>query len=269
MPSDLDGLCPYAPSANVLTIIHQMRERGLKEPVTMQLITTAGVAEGNASRTIQALRFLNLVDEEGYHTPTFRLLENAPSNEYPEVLGRILTDAYKNVFMVLDPATASDEKLENAFRYYQPKAQRQRMISLFKGLCREAGLITGSSETTKRSRNVSSNKTTIPLNSRKQSVTERTTPQIPENGPPVPSQMNRHYQHGISQEYTLLLNLLQQLPTGEEKQWTKTRRDKWLQAVTANIDLLIEVKEEECQGNTVSRTDMPHATGDEKIVMPN
>src|SRR5260221_2753817 len=51
MASDLEGLCPYAPYGNVLTVIKQMRDRGLKEPVTMQLITTAGVAEGNASRT--------------------------------------------------------------------------------------------------------------------------------------------------------------------------------------------------------------------------
>lgn len=249
MASDLEGLCPYAPYGNVLTVINQMRDRGLKEPVTMQLITTAGVAEGNASRTIQALRFLNLIDEEGYHTPNFHLLENAPSEEYPEVLGQILKDAYKNVFMVLDPATATDDRLQNAFRYYQPKAQRQRMISLFKGLCREAGLMPGGSEPIKRTRSAPSGKPTTPLgSSRKQSMTDSSTSQRPLDNTIVSSQPSNHYQPDISQEYPLLLSLLQQLPKGQEKYWTKERRERWLQAVTANIDLLIDVKEEERQG---------------------
>ena len=246
MPSDLEGLCPYAPSGNVLTVIHQMRERGLKAPVTMQLITTVGVAEGNASRTLQTLRFLNLIDEEGYHTPNFELLGNAPSDEYPEVLGQILRDAYKNVFMVLDPATASHEQLQNAFRYYQPRAQRQRMISLFKGLCREAGLMPEGSETPRRSRSTTPSKSTMSFaSSRKQPVTESITSQNPLGPTAVTSQTNYQQQNGILQEYTLLLNLLHQLPKGTEKKWTSTRREKWLQAVTANVDLLIDVAEEE------------------------
>ncbi len=83
MASELDGLCPYAPYGNVITVIRQMRERGIKEPVTMQVVTTIGVPEGNASRTAQALRFLDLIDEEGYHTPNFRFLGNAPNDRVP------------------------------------------------------------------------------------------------------------------------------------------------------------------------------------------
>lgn len=246
MPSDLEGLCAYAPSGNVLTVIHQMRERGLKEPITMQLITVTGVAEGNASRTIQALRFLNLIDEEGYLTDNFKSLRNVSSDEYPTVLGNILKEAYSHVFMVLDPATASDEQLQNAFRYYEPRAQRQRMISLFKGLCHEAQLITGGSETPKRTRSATPSKSTTSfVSSRKQPVTEPITSQNPLGPTAVTSQTNYQQQNGILQEYTLLLNLLHQLPKGTEKKWTSTRREKWLQAVTANIDLLIDVAEEE------------------------
>ena len=245
MPSDLEGLCAYAPSGNVLTVIHQMRERGLKEPITMQLITVAGVAEGNASRTIQALRFLNLIDEEGYLTDNFKSLRNVSSDEYPTLLGNILKEAYSHVFMVLDPATASDEQLQNAFRYYEPRAQRQRMISLFKGLCREAELISGSSEISKRTRNVNHNKSTIPFGtSRKPPVVAHQVAQNVLEPPPMSSQVTHHNQHGIEEEYVILVNLLHQLPQGEGKKWPKARRDKWLQAVSANIDLLIDVEEE-------------------------
>ncbi len=148
--------------------------------------------------------------------------------------------------MVLDPATASDEQLQNAFRYYEPRAQRQRMISLFKGLCREAQLITGSSEVPKRTRSATIGKSsTSSSNGRKPAVTEHSAPQAVPDFASVPSQANNHYQSGISQEYTLLFNLLQQLPKGEEKQWTSARREKWLQAVTASVDLLIEIEDEE------------------------
>lgn len=246
MPSDLEGLCAYAPSSNVITVIQQMRNRGLKEPITMQLITTVGVAEGNASRTIQALRFLDLIDEEGYLTENFKALRNASSDDYPTQLGNILKEAYSHVFMVLDPATANDEQLENAFRYYEPRAQRQRMISLFKGLCREAQLITGSSETPRRTRSTTASKSGVSSsNGRKPLGTERPTPQAVPNSTPLPSQPNPATASGISQEYALLLNLLQQLPKGEEKQWTSARRERWIQAVTANVDLLIEVEDEE------------------------
>jgi len=246
MPSDLEGICAYAPSGNVITVIHQMRDRGLKEPVTMQLITVAGVAEGNASRTIQALRFLDLIDEEGYLTENFKALRNAPSDEYPSVLGNILKQAYSHVFMVLDPASASDEQLHNAFRYYEPRAQRQRMISLFKGLCREAQLITGSSEAPRRTRSAPASKSnTSPNNGRKPPVTERPTPQGTPDSTFVPSQSNLNTTSGISQEYTLLLNLLQQLPKDVEKHWTSAKRERWIQAVTASVDLLIEVDDEE------------------------
>src|SRR6266849_5304253 len=143
MNMELEKTAPYGPYANVLTVIRHARERDLKEPVTSQLITTIGIPEGNATRAMQALRFLKLLDEEGYLTESFRLLSNAPSDEYPGLLEQILRDAYELVFMALKPATATDQQYINAFRLYQPKAQRNRMIILFKGLCREAGLIPG------------------------------------------------------------------------------------------------------------------------------
>jgi len=245
MPSDLQGICAYAPSGNVLTVIHQVRDRGLKEPVNMQLITLAGVAEGNSSRTIQALRFLDLIDEEGYLTENFKVLRNATSDEYPSVLGNILKEAYSSVFMVLDPATANDDQLLNAFRFYEPRAQRQRMISLFKGLCREAQLITGSSEAPRRTRITPASKSSASSsNGRKASVTERPAPLIVPDFPPVPSQMQPLLPSSIAQDYALLMNLLQQLPKGAEKQWSSAKRERWIQAVTASVDLLIEVEDE-------------------------
>jgi hypothetical protein len=40
-------------------------------------------------------------------------------------------------------------------------------------------------------------------------------------------------------DYGLLNGLLKQLPP--DGKWTKARRDKWIQAMTASVDLLVDV----------------------------
>lgn len=246
MNTDLERQCPYAPYTSVLTVIRHMRKRDLKEPVTSQLITTIGVAEGNASRTIQALRFLDLLDEEGYITQNFKTIGNAPSNEYPELLEQTLREAYNHVFMVLDPATATDLQYENAFRYYQPKAQQQRMIMLFKGLCREAGLIAGGApETTPRPRTTSP-KPLAPSQAGKKGVPKSDTHFQPEpyQVPTPPAVQAVSPVAASTQELAILQGLLNQLPFAKKK-WTKPRRDKWVQAMTSAVDLLFEVGDPE------------------------
>ncbi len=47
-----------------------------------------------------------------------------------------------------------------------------------------------------------------------------------------------------NQEFALLQGLLNKLPL-EKKKWTQPRREKWLQAVTATVDLLIDIVDSE------------------------
>jgi hypothetical protein len=207
-------------------------------------LTRVGVSEGNAGRTLQALRFLNLIDEEGRRTTTFERLRRATTGEYPEVLGEIVKAAYHAVFQILYPAEASDMEIQDAFRHYQPQAQRTRMVPLFTGLCREAGLIPGGpvetrkrTPTTRRASNPVKPMTT-PLALLPSSLDESpdrgdeeatTSVLIPTYAPVPPSKP----------EYVLLEGLLRQLP--KDGQWTSQHRERWLNALTANVDLLIEV----------------------------
>lgn len=244
MNTELERQCPYAPYTSVLTVIRHMRRRDLKEPVTSPLITTIGVAEGNASRTIQALRFLDLLDEEGYITENFKAIGNAPSDEYPRLLEQTLRESYEHVFMSLDPATATDKQYENAFRYYQPKAQQSRMIMLFKGLCREAELIAGGApETPTRPRTTSpkplapsqAGKRGVPkdIHSQPEPYREQTSTAFPIVVPTVASE---------TPEFAILQGLLNQLPF-VKKRWTQPHREKWIQAMTSAVDLLFEVSD--------------------------
>ncbi len=248
MNMDLEKTVPYAPYANVLTIIRHARERDLKESVTSKTITTLGVPEGNATRTMQALRFLKLLDEEGYLTESFKLLSNAPSDEYPGLLEQILRDAYPIVFNALNPATAADQQYVNAFRLYQPKAQRTRMIILFKGLCREAGLIPGGAPEMSTRPRVTTPKSGKPSpwanGVKKTSPEPKDAPLHPETDD-VSDQQASHSETVTpimsTTEYTIMKGVLSRLPFG--KKWTQAERRKWLRAVAANVDMLFEIED--------------------------
>ncbi len=56
---------PYAYPNAVLGLIQRYRDRVLPEPVTPTALRAFGISPGNASRTLQALRFLGLIDHAG------------------------------------------------------------------------------------------------------------------------------------------------------------------------------------------------------------
>ena len=72
MNTNIKKLAPYAPFGCVIAIIRRLRERGLPETLTIQEITRVGVSEGNASRTLQALKFLKCPVPDIINTATRR-----------------------------------------------------------------------------------------------------------------------------------------------------------------------------------------------------
>jgi len=169
----------------------------------------------------------------------FDRLGRVPTNEYAEVFGEIIKEAYKDVFIIIDPADANDIEINDAFRYYQPQAQRGRMVTLFRGLCQEAELIAGGPpETRKRIKAVKEVKPSLVShagNSRKSQIETSYTPEFTKT-------LNGN-SSDIRSEYALLQGLLQQLPS--DKKWSQGRRERWLQAFTASVDLLIDVEAED------------------------
>jgi Family of unknown function (DUF5343) len=213
------------------------------------MITTLSVPEGNATRTMQALRFLNLLDEEGYLTDSFKRLSNAPSDEYPGLLEQILRDAYQVPFNALKPATATDQQYVNAFRLYQPKAQRNRMITLFKGLCREAGLIPGGAPETLMRQRVTTNRSGKSSASANGASRLQSEPKDAPFGPepeyvstPQASHSDTVTPITSTQEYVIMYGVLKKLPF-DKKKWTQADREKWLNAVTAVVDMLFTLED--------------------------
>jgi hypothetical protein len=236
MIAETKQAAPYAPVNNVLTVIRRLGERGLPDPLTLQELERIGIPAGNAPRTLAALRFLGLVDDDGGRTQALDRLGRASTQEYPEVLAEIVRAAYQSIFTVVVPGQDNEIALYDAFRYYHPEAQRNRMVTLFLGLCQEAGIVPGGPPQRKaKLRRVTGGQAAArppaqvirPKSIETAEAVSQPTVTQAEGGP----------------DYGLISAVMQQLP--KNGKWTRARRDKWIQAVTASVDLLVEVAEED------------------------
>jgi hypothetical protein len=231
IPSDY---MPYAPAGPVMGLIRRMREGRLPDNVTVKGLEQLGISVGNADRIHKGLRFLGLLEETGKVTPTFDRLGKVSTDEYPAALQEIIQAAYAPVLRIVNPAEDTDVAIFDAFRLYEPSGQRQKMVGLFMALCREAGLVAGG-----------------PITTRARASAPRTTPRSAVRPSPPPPGATAPLRETDPQEtdvevkradYRLLVSLIQQLP--ETGTWSQGKRDKWVQAMTANVDLLVTVEEE-------------------------
>lgn len=136
-----NGTAPYAPASAVLDVIHAYRDRPVPTPIDASVVEKIGVSPTIVPRTLQALKLLDLLDEAGNPTTALHELRKAGSDEYRVRLAEVIRAAYAEVFTYRDPATDDIEKIEDAFRSYEPVSMRPRMVRLFLGLCAEAGII--------------------------------------------------------------------------------------------------------------------------------
>jgi hypothetical protein len=141
MPVTSESPAPYAPVSPVLEIVDRYRNRGLPTPISAEVLSRAGVSDSLISRTLQTLKVLDLIEEDGTPTSTFEDLRKAPEGEYQTRLQEWLNHAYADVLRFVDPATADETSLRDAFRSYKPVAQQPRMLTLFTGLYAAAGIV--------------------------------------------------------------------------------------------------------------------------------
>lgn len=222
-----DGPAPYAPAATVLSFISRYRDHGLRPPFDTEVLIKAGVTESLAPRTLQALKLLDLVDEEGQPTERLEDLAQARSDEYPERLGELIRAAYADVFAFADPAVDEVQRIEDAFRGYTPRGQRNRMVSLFLGLCQEAGIAAPAPP--RRQSEPKKRQVRTPRGST--GTAKGTRPQTPTDGlPPA------------------LAGLLAELPVPGAP-WTRQRRDTFVRTMGSVLDFLYPVREDDVQSD--------------------
>jgi hypothetical protein len=135
-----DNFAPYPPIENVLRVLSKARSGGIRGPIDTNFLIQLGINDSMAPRTIRALGFLGFIDGNGKATPLFEKYVQASDEEAATVLRQALEQAYAAIFRAVDPVTDSRQKVFNAFRTMKPQGQWDRMVTLFLGLCKEAGM---------------------------------------------------------------------------------------------------------------------------------
>lgn len=221
-----DNPAPYAPTSAVLSLIERHRNRGLPSPVDPDVLARAGISDSLVPRTLQALQTLDLIDETGKPTETLEGIRLAPEGEYKQRLVDWLSHAYADALVFVDPATADDTAVRDAFRNYKPVGMQPRMVSLFMGLFTAAGLMP------ERQRQSHSRKTNggaaRPVVSKK-AVTPSRLPRHEPRLPPVPPAL-----------HPALAGLLSSLPEAGQG-WTKDRREQFVAAFGSVLDFCFPI----------------------------
>ena len=161
---------------------------------------------------------------------SFERLRQAKTEEFPGVLAEIIQAAYLPVFTIVNPATDSDTAIADAFRGYEPGPQRQKMISLFRGLCVRAGIV----EPSRPTGGAPKRPVGGALPPRAKMTKKASDPTPPDRTADKPTDDG-------TVDIRLITAIIQQLP--RERYWSSGRRERWIAALTSAVDLLIEVRE--------------------------
>lgn len=219
-----DNPVPYAPTGQMVEILNRYRNRGNPQAFDLESLARIGVPDSLATRTLQALKTLDLVDENGAPTQTFESLRLAPEAEYNAALEAWLKVAYSDVFDIVDPATDDETRVRDAFRSYNPAGQQGRMVSLFIGLCELAGI---REKAEKKRETGGSNRS--PRTTRKPAPRKKAAKQQKGN-----SGTNAMVA-GVPGLPASLSGLLQSLPA-EGKGWTQEQRNKFHETFGTLLD---------------------------------
>lgn len=228
-----DRPAPYAPASAILSLVEKHRNRGLPSPIDPAVLERTGISPSLIPRTLQALHVLGLLTENGAPSDVFEGLRLAPEVEYKKRMADWLAEAYHDALQFVDPATATETDIRDAFRKYMPTGQQDRMVSLFMGLFTAAGVMPPRERAQPPRKNGGMQMA--------RTITPTVRPRKP-SAPPPP-----RYAGGAGATQVLiaglppaLSGLLQSLPTNGQR-WTQETRDKFYSTFGAVLDFCIPI----------------------------
>lgn len=130
---------PYVPVGVLSGFLDRIRRISTPPKITSGALQESGVSTSDSFPLLSALRFLNLIDEQGIPTPEFRSLQTS-GDEFKRNLEQVVRNGYSELFAWLDPAVDDREHIRNFFaRSYSP-ATAEKATAVFLDLCGEAGI---------------------------------------------------------------------------------------------------------------------------------
>lgn len=235
MPVTPEQPAPYAPATVILDLIDRYRNRGLPSPIDSSVLARAGVSESLVNRTLQALTLLDLVDAEGKPSQALEGMRLAPEAEYRKRMGEWLCSAYADALQFIDPATSDETAVRDAFRNYKPVGQQDRMVSLFTGLFRAAGI--APEKPAQAPRKVQASIARVRSAAPVRSISAR-----PAQAPFARPRQSTPAGHSGGSSHPALAGILASLPDPQVG-WSKTERDRFLAAFSAVLDFAIPLVE--------------------------
>lgn len=237
MPIEPNGPAPYAPPSAFLTFMAAVRDRDLPTPYTADVISRAGVTEALAPRVLKTLKLFDLIGGDDEPTDQLHDVARAGSAEYKARLADVLQSAYGDVFRYVDPAKDSAQDVADQFRSYTPRGQRDRMVTLFLGLC-EFVELAPVREREAKPRSTRKSRPAPPKKPKASTPPEAKTPRVGEVwSPPTPNSGSKPFIDG----------LIAQLPEAGAN-WSKAKRKAWTDAALAIFDLIYELPPEKEDG---------------------
>jgi hypothetical protein len=240
MSSPNENFSPYTSVGSMLSVLKQIRKGWVPPKIDPGEMVRIGITKSLASRTMATLEYLGLIEDDGGTTDVWKAIATATTDDYPKVLAGILRNAYPTIFEIHpNPASATDLEIQNAFSKSEPLMQRGRMQSLFRGLCQEAGLMSG--EPLTRDRKAVTKKQPAQKSVSKDDSEKRGVAEKPKD------ELSSERINPALKWYKDLETLMSRLPKSEgsdaKPKWTSGERNRWLAALQSMLDLLIDVDE--------------------------
>ena len=229
---------PYASPGNIRDVLRRYRAVNLPQVISPTDLSVAGVPENVYHRVTFALKFLGMVTDKGQPTQEWKTLCAATDEDYVTQLAAMVRHAYAEVFQRVNPATDPQEIVRQAFQPYTPKSQIDRMVTFFLTMCAEAGIATVDAPKNRPTRRQSQSTKAAPTNGRQtpKPAVSTTTALAPTPPPAVtPPALS------LQPDYGVIAAIMGRLPSNHR--WTEAQRKRWVAAVEAAVDLVVDVVE--------------------------
>jgi len=126
----------YAPISALEKFFQVIGDRAVPERVDHRFLQKLNVATNNEYSLLSALKFLDVVDDRGIPTHSYRLLQT--TDRFQDTLSHLVHIAYRPVFEA-GAERLPDEDLVNFFRLSSSASQARNAARFFRAVCTLAG----------------------------------------------------------------------------------------------------------------------------------